>query len=1203
MYIHQIIIEGFKSYQGPTAFEPFHPNYNVVVGKNGSGKSNFLKAIQFVLCDEFYHLSSKQYQDLFHKGVSSRYPSAFVEIVFNNTDRRLPISKDTVHLRRSIGQKYDNYSVNKKLISKNDVKNLLASVGLSNFNPYYIVQQRTINKLVLSSDAIRLKQLKEIAGIKVFEALREESVKEFELIERALANSNKLNDDFSKKLDLKRLESKEAKEYLRWDKERRILEYVINEKELKATEGLLRKAQDLYIEQDTEQLKIDKELKHAQQMIFESNKRLDKATQNVANAREGVNIFVIQQQKLLEIKTNITRTINYLKTTIENDQKTQENNKIKLRELENSITKYMKKLSPIKAEYESVKRREEKVTHDLIIKEQYRKELCVKKQRKREFADKSERDEWIKRQLELLDKDIQERDELRVKFEKELEEEKINRRNLESEIKNHDENIEKQLKLICDYKHKIYELEKLKDQYQDSRREFYRDKENYENELLTLREKLTKIDQSSMISNDIADGRDSLTKVLDILRQQPGRQQEVDSSYFNMVIDNFVCDNDIYNAVEAIAGNRLFNHIVATDEFGMEILDQMNRLQLPGSVTFLPLNRLPTAKRLEYPGGNESVPMMRHLHYDSEVEKAFYHIFGKTLLCRSLKDAIDIAHKHKFNCITIDAEQVSWKGDLACGSRKNRKSHLEVRKIRDKILEQIDEIDDKLMHVRENILNADNDINKNLNEICKDKIKLEKAENLLEKLNAEIEELRGKFKEIENKCGAKEKILNECLTGLELRRASREKLESELNENLLSQLSEEDQEQLDQVNDEIKTLVEEKKELVDKLASLSHEKNQIDILLEKSFQCKEKLEVDIKKLAATIEDNLCELNSSEKQVGKITEELEAISDDINKNEEIISAMEIKTQIVDEIKKWKRKEIDATKKLQKILKELNHLRIKINRYGEKILECKEKLNKMGPLPRRDVYKEFKDFSNKQLNDKLQKTSNKLKKFSHININALDHFVLFSERRDELVESKTDLERSYEDERELFSVMDEWKSDGIQYSFRKMNKCLKETFKKLVPTGSAQLVVKIRDKTKNIENISRREFDYEKFTGIGIRVSFSGEIDDIQMMNRLSGGQKSLVALAFIFAAQKCNPTSLYILDEIDHALDPTHRENVAKLIRELSSESQFITTTFRPEQVRYADKCYGVKLHNKISYLQPISQEDAADFIENDPSEN
>lgn len=71
-----------------------------------------------------------------------------------------------------------------------------------------------------------------------------------------------------------------------------------------------------------------------------------------------------------------------------------------------------------------------------------------------------------------------------------------------------------------------------------------------------------------------------------------------------------------------------------------------------------------------------------------------------------------------------------------------------------------------------------------------------------------------------------------------------------------------------------------------------------------------------------------------------------------------------------------------------------------------------------------------------------------------------------------------------------------------------------------------------------------------------------------MNQLSGGQKSLVALALIFAIQKCDPAPFYLFDEIDQALDAQHRKAVADMIHELSSDAQFITTTFRFVKIKY-----------------------------------
>ena len=158
MFIKQVIIQGFKSYREQTVIEPFDPGHNVVVGRNGSGKSNFFYAIQFVLSDEYSHLRPEQRQviiyssvvlmitkylskALLHEGTGPRVISAYVEIIFDNSDGRLPIDKDEVFLRRVIGSKKDNYFLNKKMVPRSEVMNLLESAGFSRANPYYIVKK------------------------------------------------------------------------------------------------------------------------------------------------------------------------------------------------------------------------------------------------------------------------------------------------------------------------------------------------------------------------------------------------------------------------------------------------------------------------------------------------------------------------------------------------------------------------------------------------------------------------------------------------------------------------------------------------------------------------------------------------------------------------------------------------------------------------------------------------------------------------------------------------------------------------------------------------------------------------------------------------------------------------------------------------------------------------------------------------------
>lgn len=124
----------------------------------------------------------------------------------------------------------------------------------------------------------------------------------------------------------------------------------------------------------------------------------------------------------------------------------------------------------------------------------------------------------------------------------------------------------------------------------------------------------------------------------------------------------------------------------------------------------------------------------------------------------------------------------------------------------------------------------------------------------------------------------------------------------------------------------------------------------------------------------------------------------------------------------------------------------------------------------------------------------------------------------------------------------------------------------------------------------------------YSGIGIKVSFSGS-GETKEMAHLSGGQKTLVALTLIFAIQKCDPAPFYLFDEVDAALDRQYRQSVAQMIHELSENAQFITTTFRPELLEHAEKFYGVRFRNKVSYIDPTSRTQAYDFVTDDQNYN
>jgi len=126
----------------------------------------------------------------------------------------------------------------------------------------------------------------------------------------------------------------------------------------------------------------------------------------------------------------------------------------------------------------------------------------------------------------------------------------------------------------------------------------------------------------------------------------------------------------------------------------------------------------------------------------------------------------------------------------------------------------------------------------------------------------------------------------------------------------------------------------------------------------------------------------------------------------------------------------------------------------------------------------------------------------------------------------------------------------------------------------------------------EEEKKKAFSAEHIRGVGVKVSFGGR--EFQPLNLLSGGQQSVVALALIFAIQRCDPSPFYIFDEIDQALDPYYRNAVANLIAKQSKTTQFLTTTFGSEQVNVGDKFYGVSFdqRTKVSKIKPITKEEA-----------
>jgi len=218
--------------------------------------------------------------------------SAYVEIVFDNSDNRLPIDKDTVRLRRSIGLKKDEYFLDRKHITKPEVMNLLESAGFSRSNPYYVVQQGKIQALTTMRDTERLELLKEIGGTKVYDERRKESLKIMQETETRQVQIEETVKYIDERLNELNEEREELVKYQEVDRKRRSLEYTIYEKELSDTRAKLEEVESARHRASEKSNKVHLEARTA----HEKQKDVEKSLKEL----EQVLALLVKKKKQLE---------------------------------------------------------------------------------------------------------------------------------------------------------------------------------------------------------------------------------------------------------------------------------------------------------------------------------------------------------------------------------------------------------------------------------------------------------------------------------------------------------------------------------------------------------------------------------------------------------------------------------------------------------------------------------------------------------------------------------------------------------------------------------------------------------------------------------------------------------------------------------------------------------------------------------------
>jgi structural maintenance of chromosome 3 (chondroitin sulfate proteoglycan 6) len=668
------------------------------------------------------------------------------------------------------------------------------------------------------------------------------------------------------------------------------------------------------------------------------------------------------------------------------------------------------------------------------------------------------------------------------------------------------------------------------------------------------------------------------------------------------------CDEKFFTAVEVTAGNSLFNVVVENDDISTKIIRHLNSLK-GGRVTFLPLNRI-KAPRVNYPKDSDAIPLLKKLKFDSKFEPALGQVFGRTVVCRDLNVATRVAKNDDLDCITMEGDQVSRKGGMTGGFYDHRRSKLRFMNIIMQNTKSINEKEKELEDVRRQLQVIDQQITQLVTEQQRLEADWTLCKLQVEQLKQEIANANKQKHAIHKAIEYKEKLLGDIRTRIDQVRSSMSMKEAEMGTELVDHLTPEEREQLSKLNPEIKDLKEKK--FAYQADRIERETRKAELEANIATNLKRRI-TELQATIASIDDDSLpssagtkeqELDDAKLSVNEAAKELKSVCDSIDEKTKQIK------KIKDEKAKLKTLEDDCKGTLQDLDKKLEELFSLRNTLLAKQDEYTKKIRGLGPLSS-DAFDTYKRKNIKELQKMLHRCSEQLQQFSHVNKKALDQYVNFTEQREELQNRQAELDAGDEKIKELITVLDQRKDESIERTFKGVAHHFRDVFSELVQDGYGNLIIM---KKKDLDNDDEDDDDddggreavtegrVEKYIGVKVKVSFTGQ-GETQLMKQLSGGQKTVVALALIFAIQRCDPAPFYLFDEIDAALDPQYRTAVGNLIRRLADDygTQFITTTFRPELVRVADKIYGVFHKNRVSIVNVISKDQALDFIEKDQS--
>ncbi|NWR74672.1 SMC2 protein, partial [Centropus unirufus] len=1184
MYIKSITLEGFKSYAQRTEITGFDPLFNAITGLNGSGKSNILDGICFLLgIANLSQVRAANLQELVYKNGQAGINKATVSIVFDNTNKAMsPLgleSHDEITITRQIviGGK-NKYYVNGTTVSNSRIQDLFCSVGLNVNNPHFLIIQVLYTSLQNPERTEILSMVEEAAGTMLYETKKKSVQNVIEKKEAKLKEITKvLYEEITPTLEKLRQDQSSYRQYQKVSREMEQLNrlYIAYQfaqaEEVKISSAEISKEMQDNMEKLMESsAEIEKKLQQLDAEIVQmERKRCEEAGGMLRSLEEAFS-------EIQRVNTKAQSSLDMKNQNLKSEEKKRKQLLKSMQEDSKALVSKEKEIKKMEKNLSALQEASKKDAEALAAAQQRFNAVSAGLSNNDEGEDTTLSRQMMTCKIEIS-RAVTEAKQAEMKLnyaQKELKKKQPQVKNMDRGYKKDREALEAVRKMKRELES---EMEKLS--YDESK----------EAALAAKKKELTH-DISHL--KELYDG--FMAKFPHLQFEYKDPEKKLNPKQVKGLVAFLVSVKDLSKAkaLEAVAGGKLYNIIVDTEVTGKRLLEKG---ELKRRYTIIPLNKISSwcigqdiVKLGKSLVGRDNFDVALSLvGYESELQKAMEYIFGTTVICNNMDNAKKVTFDKRImtRCVTVDGETFDPQGTLHGGNSWFYSYDNTAAPILAKLQEMKDvEVklktkESELETVEKELACLKNDAEKYRQLKQQWEMKSEEAEMLQTKLQ------RSAYHKQEEELLALRKTIAECEETLRKTEESRKEEEDKykLLENKMKNMKAENQEELRSAQQNLDGAKEKAEASNKKLKELQQEIEAVVLELE-----------ELKQEQASYEQ---QIEATDKAIKLYQEEVNALADEVSKTKESLekSQKELDKQknvLVSHDEAIKAKSLEAAKhreqnnELQLKVKAIEH---DIIRHQQASAEAADKVVKM--LKEHDwiatekalfgqpgTAYDFESNNAKEAGQKLQKLQEiKAKLGRTMNTRSLNMLSETEERYNDLLKKKRIVENDKAKILACIVELDQKKIKALDIAWRKVNEDFGSIFTTLLPGAKAVLVP---TKSDNI------------LDGLEFRVGLGNTWKE--NLSELSGGQRSLVALSLILAMLLFKPAPIYILDEVDAALDLSHTQNIGQMLRTHFRRSQFIVVSLKDGMFSNANVLFRTKFLNGVSTVARHSQHQSED---------